>query len=107
MHSLDNLHSTHFRLAFWLPTVRGITTAVVVLVFLWELAFPLAIVSRFARRIILPLGLLFHLLTTLFMNLSFPYHVAAYSVFIDWPRLARRMRSWARPGIVTEAEIAA
>lgn len=107
IHSLDNLHSTHFRLAFWLPTVRGITTFAVVLVFLWEVVFPVAIVSRIARWIILPLGLLFHLLTMLFMNLSFPYHVAAYSVFIDWPRLARRMRSWRRPKIVTEAKVTA
>lgn len=107
MHSLDNLHSTHFRFAFWLPSVRGITTLAVVLVFLWELVFPLAIFSRTARRIILPLGLLFHVLTMLFMNLSFPYHVAAYAVFIDWPRVARRVRSSRRTKIVTEAEAAA
>ena len=107
MHSLDNLHSTHFRLAFLLPNVRGITTLAVVLVFLWELAFPLAVFSRTARRVILPLGLLFHLLTMLFMNLSFPYHVAAYTVFIDWPRLAQRVTSRRRAKIVTEAEAVA
>jgi len=107
MHSLDNLHSTHFRFAFWLPTVRGITTLAVVLVFCWELAFPLAIVSRIARRTILPLGLLFHLLTMLFMNLSFPYHVAAYSVFIDWPRVAQRLRSGKRNKTPIEVEAAA
>lgn len=90
MHSLDNLHGTHFRFAFWLPSVRGITTLAVVLVFLWELVFPLAIVSRIARRIILPVGLIFHFLTMLFMNLSFSYHVAAYAVFLDWPRIASR-----------------
>lgn len=107
MHSLDNLHSTHFRFAFWLPQVRGLTTLAVALVLLWELAFPLAIVSQIARRIILPLGLLFHLLTTLFMNLSFPYHVAAYAVFIDWPRLAQRLSSWRRAKIVTKVEATA
>jgi hypothetical protein len=62
-------------------------TAAIVLVFLWELAFPLAIVSRLARRIILPLGVVFHVSTLLFMNLFFPYHLAAYAVFIDWPRV--------------------
>jgi hypothetical protein len=87
MHSLDNLHSTHFRLAFWLPRARGFMTAALVLVFLWELAFPLAIVSRIARRVILPLGVIFHVSTLLFMNLFFPYHLAAYAVFIDWPRV--------------------
>jgi len=107
MNSLDNLHATHFRLAFWLPSVRGLTTPAIVFVCLWEFAFPLAIVSRNARRTILSLGLVFHLLTMLFMNLSFPYHVAAYSVFIDWPRLARWVRSRGRPQIVTEAEAAA
>jgi len=107
MHSLDNLHCTHFRLAFWLPSVRGMTTLAVVLVFLWELAFPLAIFSRTARRIILPFGLLFHLLTTLFMNLSFPYHVAAYAVFIDWPRLAQRVSSFRHAKIVNRAQAVA
>ena len=107
MHSLDNLHRTHFRLAFWLPSVRGMTMLAVVLVFLWELAFPLAIFSRTARRIILPFGLLFHLLSTLFMNLSFPYHVAAYAVFIDWPRLARRVSSFRHAKIVNRAQVAA
>ena len=107
MHSLDNLHRTHFRLAFWLPSVREMTTLAVVLVFLWELAFPLAIFSRTARRIILPFGLLFHLLSTLFMNLSFPYHVAAYAVFIDWPRLARRVSSFRHAKIVNRAQVAA
>ena len=104
MHSVDNLHSTQFRLAFWLPNVRGITTLAVVLVFMWELTFPLAIFSRNARRIILPLGLLFHLLTGLFMNLWFPYHVAAYAVFIDWPGVAQRVWSWRRIEIASEAE---
>ena len=107
MHSLDNLHRTHFRLAFWLPSVRGMTTPAVVLVFLWELAFPLAIFSRTARRIILSFGLLFHLLSTLFMNLSFPYHVAAYAVFIDWPRLAQRVTSFRQAKIVNRAQVAA
>jgi hypothetical protein len=107
MHSLDNLHRTHFRLAFWLPSVRGMTTLAVVLVFLWELAFPLAIFSRTARRIILPFGLLFHLLTTLFMNFSFPYHVAAYAVFIDWPRLAQRVSSFRHAKIVNRAQAVA
>jgi hypothetical protein len=58
---------------------------------LWELAFPLAIFSKRARRIILPFGIVFHLLTIPFMNISFPYHMAAYVVFIDWPRVASRI----------------
>jgi hypothetical protein len=91
MHSLDNLHDTHFRLAFWLPQFRGASTVVVVTVLLWELAFPLTIFSKTARRIILPLGLVFHLGTLLFMNVFFPYHLAAYLVFVDWPRVFARL----------------
>ena len=90
MHSLDNLHDTHFKFAFWLPQVRGASTIMVVIVLLWELAFPLAIFSKTARRIILPLGVIFHLATLLLMNLFFPYHLAAYAVFVDWPRVWTR-----------------
>jgi hypothetical protein len=91
MHSLDNLHATHYRLAFWLPRARGIMTFVVVLVVLWELAFPLAIFSKVARRVVLPAGVLFHLGTLFSMNVFFPYHLAAYLVFVDWPRLFARV----------------
>jgi hypothetical protein len=91
MHSLDNLHATHFRLAFWLPHARGFATLAVIVLLLWELAFPLAIFSKTARRIILPVGVVFHLSTLFFMNLFFPYHLAAYAVFIDWPRLFTRI----------------
>jgi hypothetical protein len=90
-HSLDNLHATHYRLAFWLPNFRAATTAIVVIVVLWELIFPLAIFSRVARPIILSFGILFHLATIFFMNVSFPYHLAAYLVFVDWPHLMKRL----------------
>lgn len=90
-HSLDNLHESQHKLAFWLPNIRGITGAIVVVVLLWELVFPLAIVSKVARRIILPFGIIFHVSTIFFMNISFPYHIAAYLVFIDWPRVASRI----------------
>jgi hypothetical protein len=92
-HSLDNLHETHYRLAFWLPNVRGATTAILVIVVLWEFAFPLAVFSRVARSIILSFGVLFHLTTIFFMNVSFPYHLAAYAVFVDWPQVLRRLES--------------
>jgi hypothetical protein len=90
-HSLDNLHESQHKLAFWLPNIRGITGAIVVVALLWELAFPLAIFSKVARRIILPFGIVFHVSTIFFMNISFPYHMAAYLVFIDWPRVASRI----------------
>jgi hypothetical protein len=91
-HSLDNLHATQYRLAFWLPNFRVATTVIVAIVVVWEFAFPLAIFSRRARIIILSFGVLFHLTTIFFMNLSFPYHLAAYAVFVDWPQLAFRLK---------------
>jgi hypothetical protein len=85
-HSLDNLHDTHFRLAFWLPHVRQYTPIFVALVLLWELLFPLALFFKRARLIILALGIVFHLGTIFFMNIFFPYHLAMYLVFVDWGR---------------------
>jgi hypothetical protein len=92
MHSLDNLHDTHYQLAFLLPRFREVMTVVTVAVVLWELVFPLAIVSKVARRVILTFGVGFHLSTLFFMNIFFPYHVAAYAVFIDWPRFFARVK---------------
>lgn len=117
IHSLDNLHDTHFRLAFWLPRVRALTPAFVALVILWELSFPLAIWSRAARRLILASGIVFHLGTLLFMNIFFPYHVAMYLVFVDWPafaewlerlkpfgRVARAWREFSSPTVSSARE---
>jgi len=67
-------------------------TVAIVLVLLWEFLFPLALFSKTARRIILSAGVVFHIGTLLFMNVFFPYHLAAYVVFIDWPRLASQVK---------------
>jgi hypothetical protein len=91
VNSLDNLHDTHFRAAFWLVQQREYTPYFVALVLLWELAFPLAVFSRRARAVILSLGVAFHLGTLVFMNIFFPYHLALYVVFLDVPALARRL----------------
>jgi uncharacterized membrane protein YphA (DoxX/SURF4 family) len=90
-HSFDNLHDTHFRFAFLLPRYREYIPILVGFVLLWELSFPLAIWSRLARRLILAVGIFFHLGTLLFMNIFFPYHLAMYLVFIDWPAAVRRL----------------
>jgi hypothetical protein len=93
LHSLDNLHDTHFRLAFSLPSIREYTPILVALGILWELLFPLAIFFRRVRLIILAVGILFHLATLFFMNIFFPYHLAMYLVFVDWQRLRRRVQA--------------
>jgi hypothetical protein len=91
MHSLDNLHDTHFKFAFLLPRVRALMPFAVALVLVWELAFPLAIFSRLARRLILAAGVLFHVSTLFLMNVFFPYHVAMYLTFVEWPAVARKL----------------
>ena len=88
-HSLDNLHDTGFRLAFWLPQVRVVLPFVVGLVLVWELFFPVAIVWRRARWWILGFGVLFHIATLFLMNIFFPYQLAMYLVFVDWDKVGK------------------
>jgi hypothetical protein len=86
-HSLDNLHDTSFRLAFWLPQMRAVVPVVMGAVLLWELSFPLAIFFRRLRWWILGAGVLFHLSTLFFMNIFFPHQLALYLIFVNWDRL--------------------
>jgi hypothetical protein len=89
--SLDNLHATHFRAAFWLPQFRDYLPFALLSVLVWELSFPLAIWSRRARFLIPAAGVVFHLSTLVLMNIFFPYHLAMYLVFVDWPAVARKL----------------
>ena len=91
-HSLDNLHDTNFRLAFWLPQIRSVLPFVVGLVLVWELLFPLAVFWRRSRWLMLGLGIVFHIATLLLMNIFFPYQLAMYLVFVDWDRVAEWLR---------------
>ncbi|HEU4769393.1 MAG TPA: HTTM domain-containing protein [Pyrinomonadaceae bacterium] len=90
LHSLDNLHDTHFRLAFWLPQVRSDLPVVVAVVLLWELVFPLAVFWKRVRWWILGVGVLFHLSTLFFMNIFFPHQLALYLIFINWDRVVQQ-----------------
>ena len=83
-HSLDNLHDTHFKLAFWLPQFKAYLPFVVAFVLVWELAFPLAIFWRRVRWWILGVGIAFHLSTLFLMNIFFPHQLAMYLIFVDW-----------------------
>jgi hypothetical protein len=89
-HSLDNLHDTHFKLAFWLPQIRPYLPYAVGLVLLWELLFPLAVFWRRARWWILGAGVVFHLSTMFVMNIFFPHQLVLYLLFVDWDKVARR-----------------
>ncbi|MFN2529824.1 MAG: hypothetical protein ABR555_00855 [Pyrinomonadaceae bacterium] len=92
-HSLDNLHDTHFKIAFWLPHVRQILPVVVAVVLIWELVFPLAIFFRKIRWWILGFGIVFHLATLFVMNIFFPYQLLMYLVFVDWDRVSEIFRT--------------
>jgi len=85
-HSLDNLHDTAFRFAFWLPQVRQYLPFAVVFVLIWELLFPLAIFWRRIRWWVLGIGVVFHVSTLFLMNIFFPHQLAMYLVFVDWDR---------------------
>ena len=88
MHSLDNLHDTHYRFAFSLPAYRDYVPILVTLVLIWELVFPLAVFVKRVRWWILGFGVLFHVSTLFLMNIFFPFSLAMYSVFVDWPKVA-------------------
>lgn len=85
-HSLDNLHDTHFRLAFWLPQIKTYLPLAVGLILAWELLFPLAVFFRRLRWWILGMGVVFHFSTLFFMNIFFPHQLALYLIFVNWDK---------------------
>ena len=89
-HSLDNLHDTSFRLAFWLPQMRAVVPVVMGAVLLWEFLFPMAVFFPRLRWLILGGGIVFHLSTLFFMNIFFPHQLALYLLFINWDALRTR-----------------
>lgn len=90
-HSLDNLHDTSFKLAFWLPQMRTWLPLAVGLVLVWELIFPLAVFWKRLRWWILGFGVVFHLATLFLMNIFFPHQLAMYLVFVNWDRISHRL----------------
>jgi hypothetical protein len=83
-HSLDNLHDTAFRGAFWLPQVREYLPYAVGFILIWELLFPLAVFFRRLRWLILGIGFVFHVATVPLMNIGFPHQLLMYVVFVNW-----------------------
>lgn len=87
-HSLDNLHDTSFRIAFWLPQIKEYLPIFVGLVLLWEFVFPLAVFFPRLRWLILGGGVIFHVSTLFAMNIFFPHQLALYLLFVDWDRFS-------------------
>jgi hypothetical protein len=92
-HSLDNLHDTSFKLAFWLPEIRDYLPFAVGLVLVWELLFPLAIFWRRVRWWMLGFGIVFHLATLFLMNIFFPHQLVMYLIFVDWDWIRSPLKS--------------
>jgi hypothetical protein len=88
-HSLDNLHDTAFRFAFWLPQYKAYLPVLVALVLIWEFIFPLAVFIPRLRWWILGGGVLFHLSTLFLMNIFFPHQLALYLLFVNWDRFVK------------------
>lgn len=88
-HSLDNLHDTSFRIAFWLPQSKEYLPIFVGLVLLWEFLFPVAVFVPRLRWVILGCGVVFHLSTLFVMNIFFPHQLALYLLFVNWDRFSR------------------
>jgi hypothetical protein len=88
-HSLDNLHDTAFRFAFWLPQYKAYLPVLVALVLIWEFIFPLAVFIPRLRWWILGGGVLFHLSTLFLMNIFFPHQLALYLLFVNWDRFCK------------------
>ena len=55
----------------------------------FELAFPLVLFSRIARRILLPLAAVFHVANSLLFRIFFQ-NVPLLLLFVDWDGLRRR-----------------
>jgi len=108
-HSLDNLHDTAFRGAFWLPQVREYLPYAVALILIWELLFPLAVFFRLMRWLILGTGVIFHMSTLFLMNIFFPHQLLMYVVLIDWdhrkglPPASRSVTSAVAPGQIPKS----
>ncbi len=99
-HSLDNLHETQLKFAFWLPEVRDYPGLIMPVTVAWEILFrsdflaPLQTVDCWIR-------ILFHLVTLFTMNIFFSNLMMLYLIFVDlkavFGRFSRR-RFWSKPG---------
>lgn len=88
--SLGNMHDSQFQYALLMPQFRSIMGAAALSAVVWELLFPLALISRTAGRVLLWIGVVFHVSTLLLMNITFPVQIVMYGLFVDWEGVAKR-----------------
>jgi hypothetical protein len=76
-------------LGLWIADQPGLCLAIGIATLGAELGFPLALVSRRARRVLVPAALVMHLGSALLMSITVLY-LPLFVVFVDWSRRARR-----------------
>ena len=67
------------------------TLALSVATFIFEIAFPLALISNEFRNGMLIIALLFHIGVYLTMKVNFTPYVASYLIFVDWTPILSRL----------------
>jgi hypothetical protein len=79
-------------LGAWVARQHELCVALSVGTVAFELAFPLAVFVPRTRRFFLIGGIVFHLATYATMNVVFLQHIVLYAAFVDFERLAGRLR---------------
>lgn len=94
-------------LGLWLAQNYWLSVAFSIATVAFELSFPLALFVRRTRSFLLASGVIFHVVIYLAMNVVFLQHIVLYAVFVDFDRLASRIRQarWlpARDRLIPEA----
>jgi hypothetical protein len=80
----------------WLASLPVVPAAIAVGTIAFEFTFPLVMVSRNARRIIIPAAFVFHAGIVPAMNLAFP-NTMLLLLFVNWDWLRARWRQAGRP----------
>lgn len=80
-------------LGVWLARHHDLCVALSIGTIAFELAFPLALFAPRARPWLLGAGVAFHLAIWWAMNVAFLQHIVLYAVFVDFERLAGRVRA--------------
>lgn len=83
-------------LGVWLARQHSTCVALSIGTLAFELLFPLALVWRRARTVLLAAGVAFHVLILLAMNVAFLQHIVLYAVFVDFERWGAPRRRSAR-----------
>jgi Vitamin K-dependent gamma-carboxylase len=91
---------THSRWALGVAARPWMCWTLAIATFCFELLFPLAVFSHRARRVLIPVALLFHLGNALLLDIIFPSE-ALLLLFVNWDWVAERFGRWSGTKTVT------